>query len=706
MEFITRAMRRGFVAAAGTVAIFAINAATQAAAENAQGTADTPAPDASALQEVVVTAQYRAESIQVVPISITAFTEEALEDRGSTQFQDYAVAVPGLSFADRGPNRDQIVIRGISPITGVSAVGVYLDQIASSNPFDNPDIGLFDIDRIEILRGPQGTLYGEGSLGGTIRIFTNKPSFDGYQGKIELIGSSTENGGGNGDFNAAVNLPLSDKIALRISGYDHSDSGWINNVFDGENNINWHHSQGARAALRIAPTEDLDIQLIVNTQYDRVGLLNEQDPTVGRYLVNRLTDQGEDERNTQYTLIADYKVLSGSFEEVFGLYQEHDFRGVDSASTIGVPGLDLYYHQQNKVVSNETRYVSSFGGPFNFVAGVYFKDLERPVSLDLVDGGELFGLPGDYLNVAAFDDRTYAAYGEAYYNITSQFKATVGLRWAHDQVGGPSSTSIGSVVLDNTDLSGSYQATTPKFGLSYQATPTLLVFADAAEGYRAGGINPIPPIPPSGAYQQTFKPDKDWSYELGVKSEQFDRRLIANASVYYIKWNDLQILGLPDNPALGFTTNAGDAHSEGFEVELAAKPLRGLEIDLNTGYTHAVLDQPAQGAPAGTLLPNVPRWGVSAAAQYEWHLVQSWSAFSHLDWAYKTSTNEDVPADAIGYIPSYSIANARLGAHNDRYGVYLFCTNLTNSLGITGAGESGQYTMRPRTYGIDLRATF
>jgi iron complex outermembrane receptor protein len=703
MDFVTKATCRVVPAIVSTLVLIL---AAPARAGTSQSSANAPYTDDTTLQEVVVTAQYRAESVQTVPISITALTQQELLDRGAMQFEDYASAVPGLSFADRGPNRDQIVIRGISPITGVSAVGVYLDEIASSNPFDNPDIGLFDVNRIEILRGPQGTLYGEGSLGGTIRIFTNKPSFDSYEGKIELIGSSTENGGGNGDFNAVVNLPISDKLALRVSGYDHSDSGWVDNVFNGENNINWHHSQGARAALRFAPTDDLDIQLIVNTQYDRVGLLDVQDPSVGRYLVNRLTDQGEDERNTQYTLIANYKVLGGTLEEVFGLYQEHDHRGVDSASTVGVPGFNLYYAQQNKIVSNETRYVSSYEGPFNFVAGFYYKDLERPVALDLVDGGALFGLPGDYLNVAAFDDRTYAGYGEAYYNITAQLKATVGVRWAHDQVGGPSSTSVGTVSIDNTDLSGSYQATTPKFGLSYQVAPTLLVFTDAAEGYRAGGINPLPPVPPNAAYQQTFKPDKDWSYELGVKSEQFDRKLIANATIYYIKWQDLQILGLPDNPALGFTTNAGDAHSEGFEFELAAKPVRGLELDLNTGFTDAALDQPAQGAPAGTRLPNVPRWSAGSAAQYEWPLVQSWSGFTHVDWAYKSPTNEDVPPDAIGAIPAYRLANARLGAHNDRYGVYLFCTNLTNSLGISSAGSSGQYIIRPRTYGIDLRATF
>jgi outer membrane receptor protein involved in Fe transport len=379
---------------------------------------------------------------------------------------------------------------------------------------------------------------------------------------------------------------------------------------------------------------------------------------------------------------------------------------VDSGATVGVPGLDLFYDQSNRIVSSETRYVSYFPGPFNFVAGFYYKSLERPVGLDLVDGGELFGLPGDYVNQVDFKNSVYAVYGEGYYNFTAALKATLGVRWAREDVGSPSITSIGALVLDNTNLSGTYQATTPKFGLAYQASSAVLLFANIAEGYRAGGVNPIAPVPADPAFKAVYGPDKAWSYELGVKTESSDHRLLANATAYYIKWSDLQILGLPSNPALGFTTNAGDAHSAGFELELSARPLPGLELDLSPGFTNAVLDQAAQGAPAGTRLPDVPRWGVSAAAQYQWSVTQHWSGFARIDWSYKTTTNADVPPDDVGLIPIYRDLNLRVGAQSERYGIYLFGSNLSNDLGITSAGTSGQYVMRPRTVGIDLRAKF
>jgi outer membrane receptor protein involved in Fe transport len=662
--------------------------------------------DTSELESVVVTAQYRAETAQSIPLSIVALDNQALDDRGALQFQDYANSIAGLSYASRGPNRDQIVIRGISPLTGVSAVGVYLDEIGSSNSFNNPDYGLFDVQRVEILRGPQGTLYGEGSLGGTIRIFTNKPSFDRPEAEVEAIGSSTTDGGNNGYLNGVVNVPLTDTLAVRLSGFDHHESGWIDNAFDNASDINWHRTQGGRLSVLFKPTADFDLEAIINTQHDRIGLENVQDPGAGRYKVDRLTNQAEDERNTQYTLIANYRALGGSFEEVFGYYRERDHRGVDSGATVGVPGLDLFYDQSNRIVSSETRYVSYFPGPFNFVAGFYYKSLERPVGLDLVDGGELFGLPGDYVNQVDFKNSVYAVYGEGYYNFTPALKGTIGVRWSREDVGSPSITSIGELVLDSTNLSGTYQATTPKFGLAYQASSAVLLFANIAEGYRAGGVNPIPPVPADPAFKAVYGPDKAWSYELGVKTESSDHRFLANATAYYIKWSDLQILGLPSNPALGFTTNAGDAHSAGFELELAARPLPGLELDLSPGFTNAVLDQPAQGSPAGTRLPDVPRWGLSAAAQYQWPVMRNWSGFARIDWSYKTSTNADVPPDAVGLIPIYRDLNLRVGVQSERYGIYLFGSNLTNDLGITSAGTSGQYVMRPRTVGIDLRAKF
>jgi outer membrane receptor protein involved in Fe transport len=669
----------------------------QTAGQPPAADATSPAgPDAYAVSDLVVTARYKAESVQAVPLSIVAIGAQEIEDLGAQQFADYAALVPGLSFQDRGPNRNNVVIRGISPFTGNSAVGIYLDGIEQSNFNNNPDFGLFDIDRIEILRGPQGTLYGEGSLGGTIRVFTTAPQLGVTQAQVEAIGSGTEHSAASGAVNAEANLPVGDEGAIRVSGYDHYQSGWIDNVDSGQKDVNDNRDWGARAAARYDLGPNFDLQAIVNYQDDKVGLLNVQDPTLGRYKIGLTTPQGENQTNAQYTILANYKVLSGTIEEVVGYNDERDDRGVDSESTLGVPNFNLLYNARSHIFSNETRYVSDFlNSPFNFVLGVYYKQLSRFVALDLVDGGVLFGVPGDFVNAGTTKDQTVAVYGETYYAITDRLKATVGLRWSQDDVAFPLETNIGPIVIDNTNLSGTYSATTPKFGLAYQWTPNVLVFTNIAEGYRPGGINSIPD--PSPFYVKTYQPDSAWSYEVGVKAETADHRFRANASVYYIDWRNLQILGEPDDPALGFITNAGRAHSEGFEAEFSVLPIRGLELDAGVGYANPRLDAPAEGLPKGATLPGVSKLNVAVDAQYDWPLKNAWRGVARVDAWLRSDTDTAPWANGV---------NLRLGAENARWAIYAFVKNATNNLQISVTGAEGQFIAQPRTIGVDVRRRF
>ncbi len=205
----------------------------------------------------------------------------------------------------------------------------------------------------------------------------------------------------------------------------------------------------------------------------------------------------------QYALKASYRFDFGTLEEIAGYNNERDHRGIDSNSYVGVPGLDLLYDADSKTYTNETRFVSSLDGPLNFVVGAYYKDLDRATSLDLVGGGALFGLSGDYFNSAHFKIQEYAIYGEAYYNITDALKATVGLRQFWERVETPGLTTVGGTVLSQTDGTGNFDSNTPKFGLSYQLDPDILLFTNVAEGYRAGGVNPIPAIGDRTSFRAT-----------------------------------------------------------------------------------------------------------------------------------------------------------------------------------------------------------
>jgi iron complex outermembrane recepter protein len=694
---------------------FSVGGEAWASDQAGQIAATSNATDPAALQEIVVTAQFRREDIQDVPLSVTAFDTAALEAMGANDFADYARAVPGLSFADRGPNRGDIIIRGISPVTGESAVGLYLDGVPQSNSFNNPDYQLFDVERVEVLRGPQGTLYGEASLGGTIKILTNKPDPSAFESKVELTGSDTDHGGFNSGVNALVNIPLSGQAALRVSGFDHDDSGWIDNAFNGAKDINDWHSVGGRAALLFRPFEGLDLQAIVNYQRDAVGALNVQTSAppsafglpagtapFAPYQVYSPLQDDEAQRNTQYTLLGDYRFASGSIESVFGYNDEQDVRAIDSVTAGLPPGLPTFFDSHSITKLAELRYLSDLGGNFDYVVGLFGRDRSRDSILTLVDGGPLFfGVPGNYVNSADFQTKTAAAYGEAYYRA-GPWTGTLGVRLSSEEVATPSLTTIGTLVASNVSPDSRYRSATPKFGLSYAQSKDLLLFANIAQGFRSGGNNPFPATDPN--YVAAYKPDSAWSYEFGVKSEAFDRRLTMNATAYYINWKNLQILGVPANPSLGFTTNAGAAHSTGFEAELKARPISSLELSLGTSYTEAELDEAAQGAPAGTSLQLVPKWNFNAAAEYRHPITTRVTGFIRADWSERTPTNSSLPPDPLTAIPTYDMVNLRLGVDLERISFAVFANNLTNNLGITDSAASGQYMSRPRTVGLNIKA--
>lgn len=691
--------------------------ASVARADAAEDSAKS-AKDSGALDEVIVTAQLRKERAQDVPLSITAYDTAALESMGADSFVDYARSVPSLSFANRGANRSEIIIRGISPITGEAAVGLYLDGVGQSNQFNNPDFRLFDVERVEILRGPQGTLYGEGSLGGTIKILTNKPNFDGFEAKVEGTGSNTDGGKFNSAFSGLVNLPAGDHAAFRVSGFYRNEDGWIDNVADGEKNVNDLQSYGGRIAARFKPTDALDLQAIVNYQKDDVGNLDVHTtippvllgfppgtPPFARDELFAAQDEWEKQDNTQVTLLGDYALSTGSLEAVFGYNKENDDRAIDPL-TVGLPPdlpLPLFFTSDSDTKVAEVRYLSNLGGSFDFVVGGFYRDRQRDNVLTLVDGAILFGLTGDFVNEARFSTKTSALYGEGYYRV-GPLTWTLGLRAFSEKVAAPASTTIGDVTVPAPDDGETFNALTPKFGVSYKASDDRMYYFNVAEGFRSGGTNPTPSNDPN--YVPAFDPDKAWSYELGFKSQFLDRRVTWNSSIYYIDWRDLQILGIPDNPALGFTTNAGSAHSKGVESELQLRASDRLSLYINASYTNAELDAEAQGAPAGTPLANVPDWAVNLGIDYHRPITANYNGFVRIDWSYKTATNSSVPVDPLTVVPAYDIGNIRFGIENQRYSATLFVDNFTNNTGITVAAQSGEYVTRLLTFGLTLRASF
>lgn len=680
---------------------------------------DSDAAEAEATEDrVLVTALHREQDLQDVAVAVTSFDSDRLRDMGADGFIDYARMVPGLSFASRGTNRAKIVIRGLSPLTGVAPVGIYLDGVGSRFAFNNPDFALFDVERVEILRGPQGTLYGEGALGGAINIITNKPDPSAFSGAFDGTYGSIDSGGAVRHANAMINVPLvENQVALRATAFNRDTDGFLDNIFLGIDDVNSTTMKGGRVALRALVTDNFSAEAIVNYQRTELGGLNVRTvgdpaalglpfPAFDRFDVARTVQEREDEKNTQATLLLNYQMGNGFLESITGYNTVDDVRVIDAAFFFGAVaiGLPTGLSNQTDTFTQEVRFVSELGGRAEFIAGAYYRDRERDAVL-LVDGGAaLFGIPGDFLNVLSERIETSALFGEVYYQMAPRLEATFGLRLNRDQVRAVALNTVGPIVASESDGKDTFTTVSPKFSLAYDLSDEAMLYGTVGRGFRSGGINGQ--FSPDPAFQPSFKSDSAWSYEVGIKSQWLDRRLTVNATAFYTDWQDLQILGLPDNPALGWTTNAGRAHTAGLELEALFTPVTGLDLGFSGAYTEAELDDPAQGAPAGSRLTDVPKWSFSASAQYRRPLFADVMGFARLDWQYKSSTNSNLLGLPQTEVPAYHFSNARVGAEWSNWAAYLFVNNLGNDLGISWVASSGQYVAQPRTVGLTLRASF
>lgn len=442
--------------------------------------AQVHAAPADYIEEVVVTAQKRSESIQDVPVAVTALTAQTLEDMGAQSFMDYQRFLPSLSVLSRGDGNSTLQVRGVSPpgFGTQATTAVYFDETPVTAQFGQADTPVVDIERVELLRGPQGTLYGEGSIGGTLLIISNKPSTDAFTAEAEVEGSSTKGGEGNYAVNGVVNIPLSDTVALRMSGSYRDMGGWIDSAgrraqpadvvgdiaLSDFSNINSRETYGGRAALRITPTERLTIDLAtMYTMIDGSDVdVDVNDPALlAPGFQSGVVVVGE---NTSDSAIANYR------EEWYSntgltLTYDLDWAEIVSATTYFERDLDelaeqpgyafftdanswSYYTQKDEYISHETRIASTTDSKLQWIGGVFyrdrkinaFSDIQTSYIHDMVEDGLYFGTP-----IPALQDQTQllriftlpsettfehlAFFGSMTYSFTDKLDVTVGLRY-------------------------------------------------------------------------------------------------------------------------------------------------------------------------------------------------------------------------------------------------------------------------------------
>jgi len=643
-------------ASVGTAAL--LLAPSAFAADAAAGEA-AAAPSSSSVTEIVVTAnKLNSSKVLEVPGAIQALSGAALQKAGAVGFLDIANQIPGLAVQDLGPGDRKYIIRGVSS-TGASTTGVYYDEavISGANANDGggfeSDIRSYDIDHIEVLRGPQGTLYGADSMSGTIRFITNKPNLNDFGGYLTAEASDTNHGGGNYDFNGEVNLPIiADKVALRVVGWTLNDSGYINQDRVGAGSsptdttgseirgVNNDIVQGGRVALRVQPTDNFTIDASFSDQSEYSGGSSRYTPTgvAGYPIPGAAASQGCDLCNTDVTrspwsdnlqvfsLTGTYKFQYGTLTATTNQYNrklDFNFDSTPDLISYKTPyDAETQEPQTRDVNSSEIRYASDFDFPVNFVAGVYRQYETDDLSVHVLGtnaDGEVISpfstspsanplLNGNPYGGGSFfgriDDRTtteYAGFGEATWKVTSKLTLVAGLRYFTETLGGFGQTTqaFGAACTSATCSVNPYPSqsaskVTFKFNGSYKFNDQLLVYATAAQGFRGGGINAPQFLGPKVEdIPESFKPDSLWNYEVGAKGKLFNGKLDYQIDAYAIFWYGIQVAETTQDGLFSYTGNAGNAVVKGLEFEFDAHPIQHLTASFSGSYTDSYLSEGA-----------------------------------------------------------------------------------------------------------------
>jgi iron complex outermembrane recepter protein len=725
------------------------------------------------LQEVVVSAEKRDSTVQKTPISMTAITGSDLQAQGVTNLVEVAQQVPGVSFKTSGPGQTEFEMRGLTSTGGESpTVGFYLDETALTPPAMAQngkvviDPNLFDLNRIEVLRGPQGTLYGAGSMGGTIKLVTNQPDLQRFGVNAQAILSDTDSGGFNHAENAMLNLPLAQGIAaLRVVGTDRSSSGWIDrdviNPFPLEVNnstqrgdvaaaplvqrfsdSNWETLRGGRASLLVKPLDALTIDAGILYQSIHQGGPNTIDVPPGNEVHYQPFDVAEpfEDNFNLYTLTLKYDFDSFQIVSATSNWTRHQLQTQDiseamqdyiggflgppadfpfSTAAGGLGAGSISEDDYTREVSEELRIASTGTGPWQWLAGGYYSSFHATSHVYSYYEGftALFGTNNLADNQRLLQVDQWALFGESSYLINDVLKATVGLRYFlyHSN----SATSVSGVSANGTSatLYGRAQnsGVSPKFNLAYIPNDNTTIYGTIAKGFRPGGPNsPIPP--PCAPAPTQFGPDGVWSYEVGEKMRFLDSRLSVNGALYYEDWSNIQQQVAP-GCGYKFTTNAGKAKVYGAELEIAVIPVVGLTLSQSVGYTHATNSTtvPEANVVSGDRLLDVPEVTANTTLTYRYPLPlgPSLNLVARLNNSFVDSI-QDITFGR-NTLPSYDLVNSRVGVEADHWSAMLFVDNLTNRqalLSDTGALSANVSifnrvaTNQPRTVGVDLNYRF
>lgn len=667
---------------------------------------------------VTVTAQRREENLQDVPISVRPFSNQEIEDRLFTGTVDVLEATPNINVtaANASPNRARIAIRGVGTIINDAdpSVGVYIDDVfvGSDGGFN---LELVDTERVEVLRGPQGTLYGRNAVGGAVNFISNQPTNE-PSGEIDLRYGNYNYFTARGNVNVPI---IKDKLFTRLTFAGTRRDGTVLNVFD-NSRINDLGNAGGRLQVFYLPTDRLDVTVrgdysIYNTSRFAYGNFD----TVVNQRVNLFLPFEEDRRVYGTSGRINYRFDKATFSSITATRgSSFDAVGSDFSTTNTLfQGFD---YRQNQF-TQEFRVASSTAGRVRYVAGYfYFREYLRNFNfVSLAQGLPAFGFPRGYREDSDGVTRTNSnsIFGDATFTVTPKLYLTAGLRFTHDRkkfnysfFNTPNLPFFFFAPTRTATETATFNNISPRFAVRYNFNENLSAYASVARGYKSGGFANVFVGSPDFRYE----PETAWNYEAGFKSAFFNRRLTANVAAFYFDWTDQQAQLF--NGIAVITVNAPRSRSVGGELELTAYPVKGLELTSGVGYNDAIfkeLREPLTGFDvSGNRQPYASRFTVNLTAQQRFDLNENNRLRVRADYNYRSPLFFDFVNTL--FQPEVHLVNTNVAFERQRFDVSFFANNIFNRryrvagfralVGLTPSPLA--IPGDPRTFGIATRIRF
>jgi len=670
------------------------------------------------LDEVIVTASKRAEKLREVADSVTAFSGTELSQIGAQSFADYIGRTPGVIFQKANPGLSNVTIRGVGTTTfgpdqGQGTTGIYLNDIPLTDPsyaMSIPDIDTFDLQRVEVLRGPQGTLFGAATLGGAVNYIINPVNLSTFDARLEMGFSGTQHSTVVGyAAKEALNLPLiTDVLGVRITAIKRFDPGYLDNIGTGQKDSNSHDDE----SFRINTLWQVNRRITASffSFYDKAENADASIvlPALGGLTRNTTAPEFRNFLTRINSLKVDADLDFATLTLSGARTQKAVASRADFTSYFG-PGASQFSYPTTSMTTSEVRLTSPSGGKFEWLVGVYHGALHEAYPGPLLQNDQLI-----YIVNSDYVSNETSEFGELTYRFSNQWRATVGGRHYDislktvSQVGAPPAPPV----IAGRDVASGF---TPKGSITYEPSADFLAYALVSKGYRSGGVNlGIPPLA-GFTTPATYGPDSLVNYEIGVRPAWLDHRLTLDSTLFFINWSDIQLrLGRPDGYA--YAANAGGAHNIGLENAFNWATTSNLDLQLNATFVQAEISQTTDIGSGivlkkGARLPGAARWSGSGVATYHWNGEYR---------PYVTASARFVSAAQSGFlgtktpslpIMNYGVFDLRAGFNVKQYDFSLYANNIADRRGITAAYNGGSgpdptvnraFYLQPRTVGVRI----